>query len=905
VNVGLRLALSAGTKLGPYEVQAAIGAGGMGEVYRARDTRLGREVAVKVLPSAFSHDPQRLRRFEQEARAAGQLNHPNILTVHEFGMHDGMPYVVSELLDGETLRQRLLDRTSRAPISSAGPNAGAGTPSVSAGTAAKNVPSGVALPQRKAIDYGVQIAHGLAAAHEKGIVHRDLKPENIFLTRDGRVKILDFGLAKLVAPETEGETRTQSSPAANVTDSGVVLGTAGYMSPEQVRAQPADHRSDIFSLGTILYEMLSGERAFYRDSGVETMSAILKEEPAELSSKNHNVSPALQLIVDHCLEKDREARFQSARDLAFALEAVSGISGSSAAERALGSALPAARRKRRLIFATIGTLGLAMVGVGAYFLGRGTAAPAQLSYQRLTFRRGIVNSARFGPDGQTIFYAAEWDGGPMEVYSTRPDSPESRSLELPPETDILAVSSSGQLALLLNAQLVGPFHSMGTLAEMALAGEAPRAVLRRVTQACWSPDGKQLLVVQSLEGKETLEYPVGKNLYQSQGWIGDPRISPDGQRIAFIEHSSNRDDGGSVAILDLSGKKKNLTGYWDSIRGLAWSASGNEILFTASPQGENRALYAVTLSGRQHVLNEVPGALMLLDIASGGQLLLKEDDESTQMAALSPGWTGERSMSWLDWTLLADLSNDGKTILFTEGSEGGGPDYSVYLRKMDGSPAVRLGEGEALALSPDGQWAIVDHPHDRGPLQLFLVPTGAGSQRQLTSGELNPYHPDWLPDGKAILFTGRQKGRGPRVYFQPIDGGPARPITPEGFNTPLHAVSPDGKTFIARRWSDYKLVAMPITGGEPRVIPDPELSDTPMQWAQDGHSIFVYRFTIPSEIFRVDLATGRRTLLKQLIPSDRAGLLLMEFGEITPDSKTIVFSYTRTLSNLFLARRGH
>src|SRR5499433_3101882 len=282
--------IAGATRLGPYEIIAPLGAGGMGEVYRARDTRLGRDVAVKVLPSSFAEDKERLQRFQQEACAAGALNHPNILVIHHIDTHEGAPYIVSELLEGETLRQRL---------------------------------GGSAFAQRRAIDYASQIARGLAAAHEKGIVHRDLKPDNVFVTNDGRIKLLDFGIAKLTQPD--GTPSQTDIPTRRVdTDPGKVMGTVGYMSPEQVRGRAADHRSDIFSLGAILYEMLCGNRAFRRESGVETMNAILKEDPPELSQTNHNVAPALQRVVDHCLEKNPEERFQSARDLAFALEALSG-----------------------------------------------------------------------------------------------------------------------------------------------------------------------------------------------------------------------------------------------------------------------------------------------------------------------------------------------------------------------------------------------------------------------------------------------------------------------------------------------------------------------------------------------------------------------------------------------------
>ena len=324
------MTLPAGTRLGPYEVLAPLGAGGMGEVYRARDSRLKRDVAVKVLPPSYAKDPDRLRRFEREAEAAGALNHPNITAVYEFGTHDGSPYIATELLEGETLRARLAEG---------------------------------AIPVRKAADYAIQIAKGLSAAHEKGIVHRDLKPENLFVTPDGRVKILDFGLAKLaLADEPEGQ-RTDLPTASIGTEPGVVLGTLGYMSPEQVKGKPADARSDIFALGTILHEMVSGQRTFQRGSAAETMSAILKEEPPDLSSTNRNVPPGLERVVRHCLEKSPEERFQSARDLAFDLEALSADSTSRS-----GAAAAAAPKRRLRVAPALALLGLVLAGGLGYWV---------------------------------------------------------------------------------------------------------------------------------------------------------------------------------------------------------------------------------------------------------------------------------------------------------------------------------------------------------------------------------------------------------------------------------------------------------------------------------------------------------------------------------------------------------
>jgi serine/threonine protein kinase len=430
-------------RFGPYEVVAPIGSGGMGEVYRARDPRLGRDVAIKVLSAGTQADVEHLRRLEQEARAAGGLNHPNILAIYDIGSHDGRPYVVSELLEGETLRERIMREG--------------------------------ALGARRAIELAVQIAQGLAAAHEKGIVHRDLKPENLFVTRDGRIKILDFGLAKLASMDMPAHSDTTGPILSPGTEPGKILGTVGYMSPEQVRGQSLDHRSDIFSFGAILYEMLSGRRAFSGGSAADTLSAILKEEPPELLLPTHVLPPMFEQVVRHCLEKDRELRFASARDLTFNLQALAGASTRSAA----GPTLRQRRVPRKLAWGVVGLSLLALAGWQGARLGR----QSEPRFHQLTFKRGAVLAARFVADGQTILYGAAWDGGATRLYSTRPGGTESSALPLPPAS-VLSVSPSGELLLSLSHRFRVGFQFSGTLARAPLSGGAPRELLEGVTEAC-------------------------------------------------------------------------------------------------------------------------------------------------------------------------------------------------------------------------------------------------------------------------------------------------------------------------------------------------------------------------------------------------------------------------------------
>jgi Tol biopolymer transport system component len=849
------MSLAAGTRLGPYEVTAPLGSGGMGEVYRARDTRLGREVAVKVVPSALSSDAERLRRFEQEARAAGLLNHPNILALYDVGTHEGSPYVVTELLEGESLRERI---------------------------------NGVALPVRKAIDYAGQVARGLAAAHDRGIVHRDLKPENLYVTRDGRVKILDFGLAKLKGIETltDRETRTAGDPGDPGTGAGTVLGTVGYMSPEQVRAQPVDHRSDIFSFGAVLYEMLSGRRAFRGASAVETMNAILKEDPPDLSDTDRNLPPALERIVAHCLEKSPEERFQSARDIAFDLDTLSGQSALSITRAAVG-------RRARWMKPLAAAAAAVLLFAAGFVAGRRETGTAP-EFKPLTFRRGMVETARFAPDGRTIVYAARWEGRPPEIFSTQPGSPESRSLDLQ-DTYLVAVSRNGEMAIGLSL----PGRPGRTLARMPLGGGAPREVMDSVTGADWGPDGSSFAVVRRSGVRVRLEFPIGRVLYESDGHIQNPRVSPRGDLVAFTDHPIFTDNRGDVAVVDLQGQKRTLAAGWEDVGGLAWSANGREVWFTASKYGADRAIHAVTLSGGQRLVSRIAGTLILQDVASDGRVLVSHGSNHPVILALVPGEEKERDLTWFDYSIAADLSPDGKTLLFTEQGFAGGPQYAVYIRGTDGRPAVRLGKGNAQALSPDGKWALAIDLTP--PPRIVLLPTGAGQPSALPRHTIQEYQTAWWQrDGNSVMFSGNERGHGGRVWVQDLAGGPPRPLTAEGAVAIKDTVSPDGQYLVAT--TDVQSWLYPVAGGEPRPLAGVGAIEIPIRWSADGRSLYVMTpfFVVPARVHRVDVSTGRRTLWKELGPADLAGVRAIFPATITADGRWYAYTYASRLSNLYL-----
>ena len=860
--------IETGAQLGPYEIVGALGAGGMGEVYRARDSRLGREVAVKILPTAFASDDDRLRRFEQEARTAGLLNHPNILTIYDVGTHHSHPYIVSELLEGETLRMRLQHG---------------------------------ALPPRKTVELALQIAYGLAAAHEKGIVHRDLKPENLFITADSRAKILDFGLAKLKQPDVAARQSAVATVAAVDTQPGLVLGTVGYMSPEQVRGAAADHRSDIFSLGTIIHEMLSGRRAFHRETAAETMSAILKDDP-DRSSSDPAVPLALERVIGYCMEKDPAERFQSARDVALALSAASGpaLSGPQRAE-----ALAPNHRSWRTAWWSAAA---AAAIVGAFVLGQRNAVQVSdavsepASFQRLTFRRGFISGARFAPDGRTIVYSQSVDGRPPEVFVTSPDSPESRSLGLS-SADVLGVSRSSELAILMAPQ-IGAFsyQRSGVLARVPLTGGAPRPILDDIKSADWGPEGASLAIVRQKGGRFQLEYPIGQVIRDSATYIFYPRVSPQGDRVAFFEP----DPAGriNIAVYDRNGKGVTLSKGWSDWWNLAWSRSRDEIWFGAALAGNTSALYAVDMNGRQRLVSRIPGTFEMQDVSANHDVLMTVATNRNFAICVVPDQSAERELSWLDQTSIVDLSPDGSTVLEREIGDGGGTLGAVYTRRIDGAPALRLGDGMPTSFSPDGKWVMVLAGRWGGP-DVQLIPTGTGTPRRVSFPPIEVIEwGDWFPDGRRVLLIGRESGGVRRLYVADSESSKPRAISDATVlvSDLSESISPDG-TLVAAVATDAVPRLYPVSGGTPRTIPDLIAGDIPIRWARDGRSLYIYRQgELPARVYQTDVVTGRKTLWKELMPRDPTGVAGLASVVMSADARTYFYSYVQQTHDLYLVQ---
>jgi Tol biopolymer transport system component/tRNA A-37 threonylcarbamoyl transferase component Bud32 len=859
------MSLAPGSKLGPFEILAPLGAGGMGEVFRARDPRLGRDVAVKVLRRG-SADSEALKRFLVEARAAGGLNHPAVLAVFDVGVHDDEPYVVSELLEGETLGSRLAQ----------GP-----------------------LPVRKSLEIAAQVAHGLAAAHDKGVVHRDLKPDNLFLTTDGRVKILDFGLAKLLHPDAEGAAVVTS------TTGGAVMGTAGYMAPEQVSGQPPDHRTDIFSLGVVLYEMLAGRRAFQGKSPAETMISVLRDDPPDLGSVARAVPPAVERVVRRCLEKRPEDRFGSARDVAFALEALAGSATSAGTSRSLR--LP---RIQRLPTAPVLLLGLALAG-GAFLAGRQSVkAPARPDFERLSYRRGIVTAARFGPDGKTVVYGASFDGEPYRIHVKRPEDDDTLPLDVP-DADLLAVSRTGQLALMLRQQRSLPFSPSGTLALYPLVGGgAPHELLENVRGADFSPDGKRIVVVRDTPSGVVLELRElasdqtegslrPRQLFETRdGYLTRPRFSPQGDRIAFFHHRVREGTLGSLEVVELAGGKVTTVVPFpraSSFRQVAWAPDGQGVIFSAGVGG---VVSVASLDGQVRELMRAPGMFTVHDVGADGALLATDDDFRFCTSCRAPGQPQERDLTWLGVTRQIDLSPDGHRLAFLEyyaEQQIGG------LRDTTGGPVQRIGQGEPKAFSPDMKWLLLEVAAD--PQRFGLIPLGPGDPRALApSGVQKVGWATFLPDGKRIVFTGNLPGKGVQLFVQDVEGGtPARPVSDAELFFTILTPSPDGR-FLAAVGAGRQMALYPLDGGAPMPVPGVGPQDQPIRFAPDG-SLYVFSFgPIPTPVRRVDVHTGTSTLVREIVPPDRAGVLYTAPRLLTPDGQGYCYQYLRMLSRLFLVR---
>jgi len=891
-----------GETIGPYEVLSELGSGGMGTVYLAQDVRLGRKIALKLLPPHFTYDKDRLRRFQQEARAASALNHPNILTVHEIEQRADLHYIATEFVDGMTLRQHMTN---------------------------------MRMTLNEVLNIAVQVASALHAAHTAGIAHRDIKPENVMIRSDGYVKVLDFGLAKL----TEVDGVQAATPETNP---GIVMGTPRYMSPEQARGLDVDARTDIFSLGIVIYEMVTGRVPFEGETTSDIIAALIRDEPEPMSVRVPELPPDVDRVVKTALAKDPDQRYQTIAafssdlqllkdDLQLDAKPVRTNSDGSrvsvpddprtAASRRFRTTDPKAYehtgpvspdRTRWAMPVVLGVLLLVVAVVVIVSFSRRRAALSakvpQDSHQ-ITNRDGFISGARFRPNGKGIVFSAGFEGRPLELFfaddvqgsATRPAGIQSAAIK--------SVSSSGKIAVLLNFELNWSDGWQGTLAMLPAEGGKPEIVMEGVDEAAFAPDGNRFAIVRTVGGEQQLEYPVGQVLYKSSGWMSFPRFSPKGDKIAFFEHPIG-DNGGSINIFDLSSQKTYvISREWTSLRGLAWNAKTNEIWFGGSRVGRLQTINAVSLSGelRMNLYQLEKLHTRIEDISEDGRLLVLQGINHSTMTVLGEKAPSEPIDAQFPWTTSVDLSDDGKNLLYYNwGFEGS--DLSdvkaVYLRKLDGSP-IRLGPGKALALSRDGKWALAVQTNNYP--KLVLLSTSGAAPRTLPNKGIKEYlYASFFPDGRQILFTGVEARDGAEIrsYVQDVDTGEMRTLTDEWTEALL--VSPDGKNVITRP-PDLTYYLQPLAGGEPTAIQGLESGEVPIQWSDDSQDIYVKGDgEFATKIYRVNLASGKRTFWKDIDPANKIGLVGLDVNPggimITPDGKVCVYTFWTLIQQLLTFR---
>ena len=815
-----------------------VGGGNYGAVFRAWDTTLDREVALKLLHCVQAPRGSEAARIVDEARLLARVRNPNIVSVYGAERVGGCVGLWMEFIDGRSLEDLLAELGE--------------------------------FSAAEAVTIGVTLSRALSAVHRAGLVHRDVKPQNVLRERGGRIVLMDFGAGH--------DARAAGGPLD-------VAGTPLYIAPEVLDGAEATARSDIYSLGGLLFHLVTGGYPIDAVTLDDAHEAHRQGAYRSLRDARSDLPEGFVRVVERALDPDPARRYESAGAMEAALS------------HALGMAIEPAPAGPPFARLRVGAAVLLAVAAAAamFFVGQRTAATGQPLFQRLTFRPGRVVEARYTPDGHNIVYAGEFGGTAVELFTAAAGGLESRPLGVR-DAKVLAVSSRGDLALLLRPRFLRGYVESGTLARMSVSGGGIRELLTAIQEADWGPDGESLAIVRDVNGRNRLEYPAGTVLFETGGWVSHVRVAPSGDEVAFIEHPTPADDSGHIALVDRSGNARRLTERFASAQGLAWD--GDEIWFTASPAGSARALYAVNRSGRERLVHRTTARLRVHDVRNG-EALVSDDVTRIAINAFHPQDGEEKDYSWLDWSLARDITADGDQLLMNESGEGGGENYSVYLRPMNGAPAVRLGEGSGLAISPDEKWVLATRPGS--PRRLVLLPTSAGEAVELAGANLG-YQPwaSWSPDGSRVVFAASEAGGGSRLFVQSIAGGAPRPLTPEGvFLTSSDAVSPEGR-WIAAAGPDDMARLYPIEGGAPQPIRGALPAEVPLHWSSDGRSLFMWaRGEVPARISRVDVTTGSRTPWKTLVPADPTGVNEILRIVLAPERGAYAYSYTRELSTLF------
>jgi Tol biopolymer transport system component len=854
------MSIASGQSLLHFRLVEKIGEGGMGEVWRALDTTLDREVAIKVLPAEFSRDPERLARFEREAKLLASLNHPNIATIH--GLHDagGIRFLAMELVRGEDLAQTL----ARGP-----------------------------MRVDEAMGVARQIAFALEGAHDSGVVHRDLKPANVRRTPEGQVKVLDFGLAK--ALETSGPASGLSATVTTAgTRAGIILGTASYMSPEQARGQSVDRRADLWAFGCVLYEMLAGIKAFDGPTVTDVLAAVVTGEP-DWSKLPPAAPTAVRRLLRRCLEKDVRKRLRDAGDASLLLDENPEDQRSGAVH--VVAAAPGKRSTGMLAIAGIIALAGILGGILLARRGSSAAGSSEVTFHRITFARGMMRAARFAPDGQTIVYGAAWGGPPVKLYLARTDSRESTPIAVPP-AELLSISKTGEMAIAAGLSYYG-WMGTGTLSRSPILGGSPREMAESVRSADWSPDGSQLAIVRRAGDRDRLEYPIGTVLDTTAGYFEDVRISPDGSVVAYADHPSWGDNLGGVSVVDRSGKKTRLITDLQAVQGVAWGPGGKEVWYSYQESGSSSfEISAVDMAKRRRTIYTSATFLELFDVATDGRVLAANQIQYRDSQALLAGDTAPRVLVVPGETSMARaISGDGRVILVSNQET---ESYETFAVRTDRPGATRLSSGDGFAITPDGATALLASSDVR---KLWLQPLGIGPSRPVPNPDGVHYESQaaWLPDGKRFVLIGSKGSDPPRAFVIDAATGAAKPFAAPGTIWPVFTnppVSPDGKyaVFIdtdrkARRW--------PVDGGDGLPIPGLLPDEDPITWTEDGSGLLVAGRSVPVPITRIELATGRRTPLMTLAPTDAAGMRFATVA-LTRNGKCWALATAKLLSDLYV-----